>query len=58
MPSNRVNAGWVTYYTTHLHDNSIPPHAELPLADVLAAAEEYAHTDQCPTCMEWIPEAA
>ncbi len=57
VPANGVNAEWVTYYTAHLHDNSMPPRAELPLADVLAAAEEYVRTSRRPTCVEWIPEA-
>ncbi len=57
VPSNGVNPEWVTYYTVHLHDNSMPPRAELPLADVLAAAEEYVRTRRRPTCVEWIPEA-
>jgi hypothetical protein len=35
----------------------MPPHAELPLAAVLAAAEEYARTGQRPTCLEWTSEA-
>ncbi len=58
VPANGVNPEWATYYTVHLHDNSMPPHAELPLADVLAAAEEYVRTGRRPTCVEWIPEAA
>lgn len=45
----------VTYYTVHLHDNSMPPHAELPLATVLAAAKEYVRTGRRPTCVEWMP---
>lgn len=57
VPANGLNPEWVTYYTVHLHDNSMPPRAELPLADVLAAAEEYVRTRRRPTCVEWIPEA-
>ncbi len=57
VPANGVNPGWVTYYTAHLHDNSMPPRAELPLADVLAA-EEYVRTGRRPTCVDWTPEPA
>ncbi|MGH3913532.1 MAG: hypothetical protein ACRDTC_08990 [Pseudonocardiaceae bacterium] len=38
MPVNSPNFEWATYYTVHLHDNSMPSPAELPLATVLAAA--------------------
>ncbi len=58
VPANGMNNEWGTYYTVHLHDNSMPPHAELPLATVLAAAEEYVRTGQRPTCVEWTPETA
>jgi hypothetical protein len=58
VPANGVNPEWVTYYTVHLHDNSMPPRAELPLADVLAAAEEYVRTGRRPICVDWTPEAA
>lgn len=58
VPANGVNSEWATYYTVHLHDNSMPPRAELPLATVFAAAEEYVRTGQRPTCVEWIPEMA
>lgn len=58
VPANGVNPEWTTYYTVYLHDNSMPPHAELPLAEVLAAAEEYVRTGRRPTCVDWTPEAA
>lgn len=58
VPANGVNPEWVTYYTVHLHDNSMPPRAELPLADVLAAVEEYVRTGRRPMCVDWTPEAA
>jgi immunity protein Imm1 of predicted polymorphic toxin system len=58
VPANGVNPEWTTYYTVHLHDNSMPPHAELPLAEVLVAAEEYVRTGRRPTCVDWTPEAA
>ncbi|MGQ0716090.1 MAG: Imm1 family immunity protein [Pseudonocardiales bacterium] len=57
VPANGVNPELVTYYTAHLHDNSMPPRAELPLADVFAAAEEYVRTSRRPTCVEWILQA-
>ena len=57
VPANGMKLEWATYYTVHLHDNSMPPHAELPLATVLAAAEEYVRTGQRPTCVEWTSEA-
>lgn len=55
VPVGGLNSEWATYYTVHLHDNSMPPHAELPLAAVLAAAEEYIRTGQRPTCINWMP---
>jgi hypothetical protein len=58
VPANGLNPQWSAYYTVHLHDNSMPPSAELPLATVLAAAEEYVRTGQRPTCVEWMPEIA
>ena len=57
VPANDMNAERATYYTVHLHDNSMPLRAELPLATVLAAAEEYVRTGQRPTCVEWTSEA-
>lgn len=54
VPTDGLNPEWVVYYTVHLHDNSMPPHAELPLATVLAPAEEYARTGRRPTCVEWM----
>ncbi|MGH3930888.1 MAG: Imm1 family immunity protein [Pseudonocardiaceae bacterium] len=32
--------------------------AELPLATVLAAAEEYIRTGRRPTCINWMPATA
>ncbi|MGH3929060.1 MAG: Imm1 family immunity protein [Pseudonocardiaceae bacterium] len=58
VPVDGLNSGWATYYTVHLHDNSMPPHAELPLATVLAAAEEYIRTGRRPTCIDWMPATA
>lgn len=58
VPANGVNPEWVTCYTVHLHDNSMPPRAELPLADVLAAVEEYVRAGRRPMCVDWTPEAA
>lgn len=58
VPADGLNPQWSPYYTVHLHDNSMPPSAELPLETVLAAAEEYVRTGQRPTCVEWTPEVA
>ena len=56
VPANDMNAERATYSTVHLHDNSMPLRAELPLATVLAAAEEYVRTGQRRPAWNGLPK--
>ncbi|HEX5405447.1 MAG TPA: Imm1 family immunity protein [Pseudonocardiaceae bacterium] len=55
VPAHGVNTDWVSYYTVDMHDNEMPPRSELPLAEVIAAATEFARTSRRPDTIEWQP---
>ncbi|HEY3754356.1 MAG TPA: Imm1 family immunity protein [Pseudonocardiaceae bacterium] len=57
VPAHGRNAEWASYYTADVHDNAMPPHSELPLAEVIATAAEFVRTCRRPDTIEWQPEA-
>jgi Immunity protein Imm1 len=57
IPAHGSNAEWASYYTADVHDNAMPPHSELPLADVITAATEFVRTGRRPDTIEWQPAA-
>jgi hypothetical protein len=56
VPAHGVNTEWASYYTVDVHDNAMPPHSEVPLAEVIAAAAEFVRTGCRPDTIEWQPE--
>jgi hypothetical protein len=58
VPANGLNPEWTSYYTVDLDDNAMPPHAELPLDEVVAAAAEFIRTGRRPDMIEWQLESA